>query len=314
MKKSILILTTLIICATVSAQNGLDLKFKPEKNKAYHFRTTSSQVITQTINGNSQVVESESLYAISLKVVDVTQSFNVAEVRFDTISSKTNMMGKTTTLSSASEGNMASKETSDIISAVMNRLSKSPVYAKIDFTGKVIELVNLKMVASMVLKDTATIVLTGPTKAAVKGQAANLVGESSVKNIIESITYNMPGKTVNTGESWSVTIPTNSGGMSLEITNSYHLDGITGNSVALTGESKIKAAPNALPMEQGGAKITYDDLNGLGKSTISVDGSTGIIVLSTSKMRIMGNMGVSMPGMSMQIPMDINSNTRTVLK
>jgi hypothetical protein len=65
-------------------------------------------------------------------------------------------------------------------------------------------------------------------------------------------------------------------------------------------------------MEQGGATITYDDLKGLSKSAIVINIQTGLIVSEKAKTHIAGNLSLTMPGLSMTIPMDINSETKVV--
>jgi hypothetical protein len=310
MKKSFIFLAVVLFYTTASGQSGINLRMNPEKNKTYSFHSATEQTILQTVNGNQQTVESKSDYAISLKMVDLTPAFIVTEIRIDTIATTTNTMGKTVIMSSASEGNIQSKETSDIMSYFMKRMTKNPLYAKIDFTGKVTEIVNLKMVSDIILKDTSLITAAKPVASALKTQVINMVSDNSFKTIIGMFTNYLPGKLVNTGDNWTVTTSTNSGGMSLDITTKNHLDGISGDNANITAESGIRTSPNAVPMESGGAKITYDDLNGLSKSTIIIDTVTGLIVESVSKTHITGNLGVSMPGMSMQIPMDINSDSK----
>jgi hypothetical protein len=312
MKKSLSLLIVILFCAISAGQNSANLRMNPEKNKSYSFRSVTEQTILQTVNGNQQTIESKTNYTVSLKMVDSTPAFIVTEVRFDTLATTTNTMGKTVTMSSASEGDIQSKETSDIMSYFMNRMSRNPLYAKIDFTGKVTEIVNSKMVSDKILKDTSLITLADPVAATLKTQVINMVSDDAFKTIIGMFTYNLPGKMVNEGDNWTVTISTNMGGMSLDITTRYNLNGLSGNHANITAESNIRTSANAVPMESGGAKITYDDLKGLSKSTLIIDISTGLAVESVSKTHITGNLGVSMPGMSMQIPMDINSDSRTV--
>ena len=299
-----------MICAATAGQNGTDLRLNPEKNKVYRLRSTSDQTIVQTVNGNQQTIESGTSYTVSIKMIDATPSFLVTEVRFDTIEIVTNAMGKITTMSSASEGDIKSSETSDIVSNVLNRLSRNPLYAKIDFSGKVTEIVNSKMVGDMILKDTSAITLTDPAASAVKKQIIDMVSDNSLQNMIEIFTYYLPGKTINTGDKWSVTSPTVSGGMMLDITTSFILDGIKGKVANVTAESSIKPSLNAAPMESGGAIITYDNLRGLNKSTISIDISTGLVIESNAKARITGSMAVSVSGMNLDIPMDITSSSK----
>jgi allantoicase len=130
--------------------------------------------------------------------------------------------------------------------------------------------------------------------------------------MISSFTWRLPGKQVSTGDDWNITEQTNSGGMTLAIITTYHLDGINGNYANLTVESNIKAAENAAPIQSGGATVTYDNLTGLSKSNMVIDIRTGLIVEEKSKTRISGTLGISAPGFSMQMPMDINGETKVI--
>jgi hypothetical protein len=310
MKKILLSSAALLFCVCVMAQNSVNLKMNLEKNKVYRFNTVSEQTILQTVNGNQQTVDSKTNYTLSLKMMDVTPGFMVCEVRFDTLITITNAMGKASNITSVSEGDIKSAETSEVMSCIMNRISKNALYVKMDFTGKVIEIVNLKMLSDAVLKDTASIALAGPVAAAVKKQIVNLVSENTLKTMIEMFSYFLPGKQVNTGDNWNISVSTNSGGMLLDIVTNFHLDGMNANAANITAESDIKAAAGAGPMESGGATITYDDLKGLSKSTLVIDILTGLIVEEKSKTHIAGNLGVTVPGMSLQIPMEINGTSK----
>jgi hypothetical protein len=313
MKKIPFLLTTLLFCAAALGQNSANLRMNPEKNKSYRLISTTEQTILQTVNGNQQTIESFTGYTISLKMVDSTPEFIVAEIRLDTLTTKTNTMGKTSFMSSSLEGNVKSDESSEIVSYFMNRMSRNPIYAKIDFTGKPSEIVNLKMLAGVVLKDTSLITVSDPLGAALKTQISNMVSEDGIISIIDGFTNYLPGKTVNTGDKWSVTTTTNAGGMSLDITTTSKLDVISGNNASITSESNIKASANAIPMVSGGAKITYDDIKGISKSSIVIDIRTGLVIELNSKTHLAGNLGVTVPGMSMEIPMDINNNSKVAL-
>ena len=63
-----------------------------------------------------------------------------------------------------------------------------------------------------------------------------------------------------------ITQQISSGGMMLDIITTYHLDGIDGNNANITAELDIKTAANAVPIQSGGATVTYDDIKGLSKS------------------------------------------------
>jgi hypothetical protein len=312
MKKILLSFVAVLYCISIMAQSSVNLKMNLEKNKVYRFKSASEQTIIQTVNGNQQTIESKTNHTISLKMVDVTDRFMIAEVRFDTVITITNSMGKTININSGSEGNIKSTETADVMSCIMNRLSKNALYIKMDFAGKVLEIVNSKMLSDVIMKDTSSITLTGQTASAVKTQIVNLISDKSLKTMVEMFTYYLPDKQVSPGDNWNVSLNTNSGGMTLNIKTDYHLDGVNGNAANITSESNIKAAENADPMISGGAKITYDDINGLSKSNMVIDIRTGLLVEEKAKTHIAGNLGVSGPGFSMQIPMDINGESKVI--
>jgi proteasome assembly chaperone (PAC2) family protein len=312
MKKILLSSVAVLFCISLMAQNSVNLKMNLEKNKVYRFSSVSEQTIIQTVNGNQQTIESKTNYAVSLKMVDATADFMITEVHFDTLITNTNSMGKMVNISSVNEGDIKSTETADVMSYIMNRMSKNALYIKMDFAGKVLEIVNSKMLSDVIMKDTSSITLTGPVGSGIKSQIKNLISDNSLKTMVEMFTHYLPGKQVSKGDNWNVTVSTNSGGMILDIITDYHLDGLNGNAANITAESNIKAAENAAPMLSGGAKITYDDIKGLSKSSMIIDIRTGLIIEDRSKTHIAGNLGVSGPGYSMQIPMDINGESKVI--
>jgi proteasome assembly chaperone (PAC2) family protein len=312
MKKILLSSVAVLFCISLMAQNSVNLKMNLEKNKVYRFSSVSEQTIIQTVNGNQQTIESKTNYAVSLKMVDATADFMITEVHFDTLITNTNSMGKMVNISSVNEGDIKSTETADVMSYIMNQMSKNALYIKMDFAGKVLEIVNSKMLSDVIMKDTSSITLTGPVGSGIKSQIKNLISDNSLKTMVEMFTHYLPGKQVSKGDNWNVTVSTNSGGMILDIITDYHLDGLNGNAANITAESNIKAAENAAPMLSGGAKITYDDIKGLSKSSMIIDIRTGLIIEGRSKTHIAGNLGVSGPGYSMQIPMDINGESKVI--
>lgn len=305
-----LLIAAILSGITVMAQDSATLKLNPEKNKVYRIKSVSEQTVSQTVNGNLQNVDSKVDYTMSLKMIDMTPDLLIAEIRFDTLDTETNAMGKMVTISSTLEGDIKSSETSDIMSCIMNRLSQSSLFVKMDFTGQPIEIINSKMVSDMVLKDTGLITLTGPMAEAIKAQIATTVSNENLKTMIGTFTWCLPGRQVSTGEKWDVTQEMNAGGMNLDIITTYRLDAIDGNFAMITAESRIKASDNAAPIQSGGATVTYGNLNGLGKSNMVIDINTGLIAEDNVKTRISGNLDVSAPGFSMQIPLDINGESK----
>ena len=223
MKKIILSFTAVLFCVSILAQNTTDLKMNLEKNKVYRLKSVSEQTVTQTMNGVQQTTESKVIYTMALKMIDATADYIITEIHLDTLITNTNTMGKTVNYSSVNEGDIKSAETADVLSCIMNRLSKNAIYVKMDFAGKPLEIVNLKMLSDLVLKDTSSIALTGPTADAVKKQMINSVSDSELKTMIELFTWALPGKQVSVGDSWKTTQHMSSGGMMLDIMTTYHL-------------------------------------------------------------------------------------------
>jgi len=310
MKKILLSAIAVLFMYPVMAQQTTNLKMNLEKNKLYRFKSVSEQTINQTVSGNNQTVETKVNYTLSLKMLDVTPEFMVTEVHFDTLITNTNSMGKVTLISSAVEGDIKSSETGDIMSCIMNRLSRNALYVKIDFTGKPVEIVNAKMLSDMVLRDTSSITLAEPLAGAIKTQIAGMISDNNLKTMIGGFTWHLPGKEVSVDDEWVINEHVNYGGMLLAITTTYHLDEINGNNANITVESGIKAVENAAPIQSGGATITYDNLTGMRKSNLVVDTRTGLVVEDKAKTHISGNLGISGPGFSMQMPMDINGESK----
>lgn len=300
MKKILLLITATVLSFSVMAQST-EMKLKLEKNKVYRFKSVSNQNVSQTMNGMEQTTTTSSNSVMSLKMMDATAGVIIAEIKFDTIVNTTNAMGKLVKITSASEGNMASEEAGEVMSAVMNRLSKNAIYVKMNPTGEVTEIVNLKMLQDIILKDTGLI----STKIAmtVKPQVKSTVTADALKTMINMITYNLPAKEVKPGEQWNTTVPVNSGGLSLEISTNYKLESVKSNVASVKSESSVSVPANAAPLEFSGAKITYNGMKGIGKSDIKFDSATGLVLENISKTSISGDLNVNAPGMSMQIPM-----------
>lgn len=310
MKRILFSFTAILMGFSVLAQTGTTLKLNLEKNKVYRLKSASEQTISQTINGMQQNTNVTSNSVVSIKMMDASADFLIAEFRFDTLITITNAMGKIVNINSANEGNITSTEAGDVMTVIMNRLSKNPLYVKMDYTGKVIELVNAKMLADILLKDTASI--TGESAAVTKMQIVNMTSQKALISMAEIFTHNLPGKPVVSGDKWDITETMNSGGMSLDIITTYSLGVIKENAASLTAESAIQASPNAEPLIYGPAKVMYDELKGMGKSDMVLDTRTGLLIQNMAKTHMAGNLNISVQGMNLQMPMEMDGTSKVV--
>ncbi|HOK26331.1 MAG TPA: DUF6263 family protein [Bacteroidales bacterium] len=309
MKKILLPVLSFVFILPVIAQQSVNLRLNPEKNKTYRLRSVSHQTVLQTVSGNQQTVESDVIYSFSLKMLDATPEFMVAEVHFDTLITKTNTMGRVETISSADEGDIKSSEASKVMSYIMNKLSKNAVFVKLNYAGQPLEIINAKILSDLILKDTASITLSEPAASALKTQIINTVSENNLKTMIKNFTWHLPAAQVSKGTEWKIYDQINSGGMLLMVSSKFRLEGLNGNNALITVESEIKVPENAPPIKSAGATVTYNSLTGMGKSNMVVDTETGLLVENKTQTRITGNLSISAPGFSMEMPMDINGET-----
>jgi hypothetical protein len=308
MKNLIILAVALLCCHTVNAQQTASLKLNLEKNKVYHLRKVTQQNIVQSMNGMEQTTSVNNTSAVSIKMIEQTPDFLVTEVRFDTIITKTSAMGQNFTFNSTNPGNIKSDKVNEVMDCLMNRYCATPLFVKITPTGKVLEIINLKLFSTNVLKDVDSI--KGQTAMMVKNQSKGLTDAKTLTTSIESFTNYLPGKDVSVGNSWENVVNTNSGGMSLAVTSKFQLNDIKGNNAFISGDSKIAPAGSE-PMEINGMKIFYD-LAGTSKATIELNTKSGLVNKSSEKNHMEGTMKIEMPGNSMSIPVKVDGETSTV--
>lgn len=308
MKNLIILAVAILCCHIVDAQQTASLKLNLEKSKVYHLKKVAQQNIVQSMNGMEQTTSINNISAVSFKLMEQTPDFLVTEVRFDTVITKTSAMGQNYTFTSTNPGNIKSEKFNEVMDCLMNRYCSTPLFVKITPSGKVLEIINLKLFSTNVMKDVDSI--KGQTAMMVKNQSKGLTDAKTLTTSIESFTNYLPGKDVNRGNSWENTVIVNSGGMSLAIASNFQLNDIKGDNAIISGESKISPAGSE-PMEVNGMKIFYD-LSGTSKSNIDLNIRSGLVNKSSEKSHLEGTMKIEMPGNSMSIPVKFDGETSTI--
>ncbi len=307
MKNLLLSALAIVLCGSMMAQNSAMLKLNLEKNKVYKQKTVSDLNISQSVNGMQQSQQVKNMSYSSIKMVDSKPEFMIAEVRFDSIITNMNAMGRTIINNSNNPGNINSTDATEVMNAVLNRFCSNPLFVKMDYSGKVIEIINLKLFADVVTKGIDSV--QGQSAPMIKSQVINMVKIDAVKPMIETVYAILPGKNVNVGDSWEVSYAMNANGMSLNTKGLFKLVSVSGNVATVSAETNITAV-GGKPMEMGGMKINYDDIKGLGKSTILIDMKTGLIKDVNGKSNIAGNLSLDMGGNNMQIPIEIQGESK----
>jgi hypothetical protein len=312
MKTIFISVISILFSVSIFAQGSATLKYNLEKNKVYRFQTTSDQSVSQTMGGMTNNSQISTNVITSLKVVDVKPEFMVAEIRFESNETKSSAMGKNTTISSSSEGDYKSGDMVQVVSYFMNQMTKNPLFVKMDYSGKIIEMVNIKMFSDIVLKNLDSVSVDGPMGAMIPNQVKSMVEEKTLKTMIESVTNYLPGKSVAIGDKWEVNNAMSANGMSFTINSIFKLESITNGVATVSAEANVLPATSE-PMEMMGAKVNFSELKGLNKSTILIDVKTGLIQESNGKTSMAGNLGVEAGGQSMQIPMEIKGDSKVVV-
>jgi hypothetical protein len=306
MKTFISTAIAILLSVSLMAQTSANLKLNLINGKTYKAKVSTEQNTTSNFNGMQQNTTITSVMFMSLKPTAINADNILAEVRFDTISTKISMPNME--MSSVKPGDLKSTDPGTVMCCILNRLSQAIFQVKMGLTGNVIEISNISPLAESILKGIDSI--QGQAAGMLKTQTSMLVSEKSIKSMIESVTAYLPGKQVKVGDKWDTQLSLVSGGMGMLIANNYKLKKISGNQAELAAESTIEPA-SQYPIDMNGAKISYD-VRGLGKSTVDVDTQTGWLIKASSKQHLMGNMNLKMQGNDMQIPVEIDDKTETV--
>lgn len=299
----------LLFSVALFAQKSADLKLNLEKGKVYKFKSSTESSVAQTMGGMQQTTESKNESYVSIKAVDLKPEFVVVEFRIDSTIAKTNTMGKVSVMNSNITGDIKSKEIVDVMNSVMNRMSKNPLYVKLDFSGKAIEIINMKMYSDIVLKGVDSLNIEGPMAPMIKSQITGMVDEKALKTTTLAMFNYLPGKKVTVGEKWEMLTPMTMNGMTFNISSSNKLESVEGNAANIASDMNIQPA-SAEPMVMGGYKINYSELKGLSKTTMSVNIKNGLFTNSVSKTQMSGNLSIDIPGNPMQVPMDITTESK----
>ncbi|MBN2485567.1 MAG: hypothetical protein JXB34_06310 [Bacteroidales bacterium] len=305
MKNLIVLSLALFSVFSLTAQNQADLKYNLEIQKSYRVKNTSVQNTTQTVQGMQQSVQTNNSVVLSLKPLKNIEGAFIAEVRFDTIITLVSMPPME--INSSRPGDLNSSDISKVMECIMNRLSNSTFLVKFAGTGHVIEIMNLETASAGILQGIDSV--QGPMAEIIKTQAKNMVQPGAIKSMIESVTAYLPGKEIKKDEKWETNLLISSGGMDMNVSSAFLLSAIDGNQAKIAGDLVIESGRK--PMNMHGAEI-IPDIRGVGKSEITVDTSTGWVIKGTSKQQMKGEMSVNAQGMSMQIPIEINSDSEIV--
>ena len=307
MKKLTLLILSGFVCLFISAQN-VELKYKLKANETYRLKQTRTENSTRTIQGMAQNTESVTSSVFSIKPLTLNDEFFIASVKFDTMVISNSMPPMK--IESANEGDLSSPDPVTALTAIIHRLCNTEFIVKLDYTGKVLEIVNYDAASKNILQGVDQI--EGQAKMMVEMQANMLTSKEMISGMVESTMNILPGAKVKKGDSWKTDINFSAGGIEMNITTDFNLTSIEGKKASFEGKSVIMPASDE-PVNMNGAMIT-SQLQGMGKVNFVVDSETGFIISGTTKTQVSGNMIVTAQGNTMEIPVEsIAESTVTAL-
>jgi hypothetical protein len=308
MKTMLFAIILVFLSFSASTQKPVILKFNLEPNKTYRLKSVSHQDMSQTMGGMQRNTTVNSTTAVSFKLLETSEDFMVVEFRFDTIMINTNTAGMSFDINSAVPGDMQSDNIGDVLSVFVNRFCSNPLFIKMTYEGKVMEFINIKLFTDFVVKDIDSI--KSQMAQFIKGRAKIMADPKSIKTSIESIMAYLPGTKTEVGGSWDITMDLNSGGMMYLINSHYTLNTISDGVADIAFESTIDPA-NTGPVVIDGNKIT-NNIRGTSKSNMTVDIESGVLIQSSGKYHMEGDISVEVQGNAMVIPSIIDEETRIV--
>lgn len=301
MKTIRLIIFFAMISMSAISQKSADLSFNLKENAVYRVKATTVQNTNQTVMGNEQSIQTNSVTVFSLKPLKKMESEMITEVRFDTLI--TFISQPQMEINSSNPGDLTSENPADILSCIYNRMSNTSFLARMDYAGNVTGFMNLESLMDDIMQGTDS--LKGQSATFILQRVKTFLNEKSLKTMIESVTVYLPGKEVKKGDKWDLSSTITGGGMDMSQDATYQLVNLSRDEAEITGEKVVESLPGT--MEMNGAQIT-PDIRGIGKIDLIVDPNTGWLISGNSKQQLKGEMSVNAGGNLFNIPVEITTD------
>lgn len=300
-----LCILALVMGILSGCQNTLNLKFNMKKGDKYKVAVTSSQKITEEINGQKMIVDQAMKTTYLYNVTDVaSDGTTTINIKFDAISVKMSAANQTYEFDSSKPADKTDEQ-----GLAYSSLVGQSFTVKYSQDGKVKEITGIdKLFTNVIDKlniqdQTAKDTLTETLKQS--------FGDEALKESLGSMTEMYPeNKKIKVGDSWEDK-QTISVGYPMTINNKWTLKSDENGILAMDVDSSIDANNSSEPMEFMGVKVKYA-LKGNEKGTIELTKSNGFIQSGEVTQNITGTMNIEasdiMPE-GMSIPMTMEGKT-----
>jgi hypothetical protein len=295
MKKITLILAVAALISSITSGAAPILKLNLEKGKEYKLKSTSSQTVEMTMNGTQILTEVNNTSSVKYLVDSIEANYMILKITFDSIITNVKNPYKSSKINTNKQGNPRNPD--DLMNNVMRALVKNPMKVKMSYSGKVIEIINLKAITDSAMKQMDS--LPEATKGQMKPAVEGAVSMDMLKTMVESPFGYLSGNMISSGDKWEAKNTIKPNGMELSIDTKYKCKSLTNNNAELTGDVAIESPENAV-MTMNGMQVPYE-LRGMGTSEVKVDLNTGWIIKSQGRQKMQGSMTFNGNAMPMNI-------------
>jgi len=297
---------TLILCLSIvsfSQAQKIELALNLEEGKTYTQFSESSISIVQNINGQEVNIGMNVKGSMSYLVKTATKEDYFIEMKYDSLSMFMELpQGGSVEFSSEKSGE------NDIMSTILNGLTKKPFSLEMGRNGTIKEVNDLDTIWTSVFSQFSNVPEEQLNQ--LKDQIKNSYGSEALKGNIEMVTAIFPENRVKTGDEWVVNSSMKSA-ISVDVNTTYKLAEIQEAYYLITGNSMLTTSDTAAIVDSNGMPLKYN-LSGTISSDIKIDKQSGWIIEAHNNQDIAGEVQVQanpkMP-MTMTIPMTMKNET-----
>lgn len=278
-------------------QKTVSLRLHLKKGDSYKLETDRTEKVVYNVAGEKTETEAKVKISYLCHVTNIDDNKNAEiKVTFDSINIKNTMdNGQTFTSNSPT----MAKDT-DKLSKIYSTLIGKSFKVKIGEYGKVKQIVGIDELVKTIL-DELNIKDENEMKEIKEDMKQNF-GDEELTKRIERISSLYPEKEVKIDDTWKKKIEI-SDRFPVEAESEYKLKDTADGTSEITVEGKIKSKENAEPIIINEIKITYEEIKGEQKGTISVNEETGLIKRAEMENKYSGKVKYSSddPNMGAQI-------------
>lgn len=277
MKNIILFFATIFLSINSFAQQH-DISLKLKKGETYTQHLTSDMNMVQGINGQDMEVNMGMNAKMAFKVLNIVDHIFELEVSYQSLSMKMGMAGRDMVFDSEK------KDTTDVMSKLLNAMKKNSFIIKMSKSGQVTEVKGIDRLFSSIdaMKE-----LEQAQKEQMKSVLAKSYGEKAFKSNLEMSMAVYPSNPVKVGGTWEFSGKIESS-INAAVETIYTLKEVNDDFYIITGNSKIKTLSKDEYTSTNGMEIKYD-LTGTMQSEVKLNRKTGWIVGGNVDQQISGD-------------------------